>query len=309
VTDQYKELIEGLSLGNLQKAKLYARFILEGMKSDNIWRDRMLNNLSLQFMELPSNISEFLFAENPAIIDMGRTVLSAKEQKIVGHVERMQSVSNRMAESGIRYLNSTLLYGKSGTGKTTLAKYIARKMDLPFICINISTIVGSYLGETSKRIAKIFEYAIKTKCILMMDEIDVIGISRNSNKDGASAERSSIVMSITQNIDSLPNSTILIAGTNRIDILDEALLRRFSLQQEIKLPDAECIEEICHRYVDGTDIKFSDTQLKDFSRQMAKDGKSKDFIVKRIIEAMAVSYAKNDPLNLSQGTEQTLFDF
>lgn len=309
MTDYYKNLVEGLSSGDLQKAKTYARFILEGMKTDNVWRDEMLKKLSMQFMELPSNISEFLFAENPAVIDMERTVLSTKEKKIVGHIERMQSVSNRMAESGIRYLNSTLLYGKSGTGKTTLAKYIARKMDLPFICINISTIVGSYLGETSKRIAKIFDYAIKTRCVLMMDEIDVIGISRNSNRDSASAERSSIVMSITQNIDSLPNSTILIAGTNRLDMLDEALLRRFSLQQEIKLPDAECIEEICHRYVDGACIEFDSANLSQFSKQMAKDEKSKDFVVKRIIEAMAVSYAKNEPLDLSHQTEQILFDF
>lgn len=309
MTYNYHEMIESFATGNLQRGKQYARFILEGMKNDLEWRDRMLKTLSMQFMSLPANLQEFLFAEDPAVIDMERTVLSSKEEKIVHHIERMQSVSDKMAEKGIRYLNSTLLYGKSGTGKTTLAKYIARKMDLPFVCINISTIVGSYLGQTSKRVADIFEYAMKTKCIFMMDEVDVIGVARNSNSDSASSERSSIVMSITQNIDRLPNSTILIAGTNRLDILDEALLRRFSLQQEINLPDHDCILEICNRYLINSEIALDDTHLDEFSKRMVQEKRSKDYVVKRVVEAMAMAFAKNEPLDLGCKKEQILFDF
>jgi len=301
-------IIESLAKGDLKQAKMYARFSLEGMKSNLVWRDRMLSLLSLEFMELPSNISEYLTAEDPPIIDIARTVLSADEMKIVNHVKRMREVSDKMAEKGIRYLNSTLLFGDSGTGKTTLAKYIAHVMDMPFISLNISTIVGSYLGSTSSRINSIFNFVQKTKCVMMLDELDVIGVTRSSG-DSCSTERSSIVMSITQCIDRLPNSTILIAATNRKDIIDPALIRRFSLQKEVKLPDRSQVMEICKRFLLDSGLEYDENALSVFAEGMVRLRASKDLVSKKVTESMAISMGTGLPVKLEASESQTFLEF
>jgi ATP-dependent 26S proteasome regulatory subunit len=90
----------------------------------------------------------------------------------------MKKVNERLIEIGIPYINSTLLYGESGTGKTTFGRYVAFKTGLPFCYMNFSNLVDSYMGSTSKNISKAFSYAISNPCVFMLDEVDCISIRR-----------------------------------------------------------------------------------------------------------------------------------
>lgn len=77
-----------------------------------------------------------------------------------------------MSEYGIPYLNSTLISGIPGTGKTEFAKYVAYRLDLPYAYLNFSYLIDSYLGKTAQNLRKVFDYCKGQKCVLMLDEVD-----------------------------------------------------------------------------------------------------------------------------------------
>jgi len=93
------------------------------------------------------------------------------------------------------------------------------------------------MGGTSKNINKAFSYAISNPCVFMLDEIDCISIRRSdtSSSSGAGGEMARVTITLMQEFDKLPNDVIVIGATNRMDRMDEALLRRFSMKHEVKV--------------------------------------------------------------------------
>lgn len=169
----------------------------------------------------------------------------------------MKKVNDRLMEMGIPYLNSTLLYGESGTGKTTFGRYVAYKMGLPFCYLNFSSLVDSYLGNTSKNIGKAFSYVVANPCVFMLDEIDCISIRRSDSSDGgASGEMARVTIALMQEFDKLTNDIVVIAATNRIDRIDEALLRRFSVKHEVKPLDRWERKELVCKFLDDVGMEF-----------------------------------------------------
>ena len=137
--------------------------------------------------------------------------------------------------------NKMLLYGKTGCGKTMTAKAIAKKLDKKLIIVNLSRIVSSKLGETSKNIEGLFKEVQYESAVLFFDEFDSLGQIRDyDNKDNTEMKR--VVNSIIQLIDSFPSRSILIAATNQIQMIDEALVRRFELQLEFTAPKAAVLD-------------------------------------------------------------------
>ncbi|MBQ0768815.1 MAG: AAA family ATPase [Bizionia sp.] len=134
--------------------------------------------------------------------------------------------------------NKILLYGHTGCGKTTTAKAIAKHINKKIYILDLSMIVSSRLGETSKNVATVFKKAAQEKAVLFIDEFDYLGSSRSLNqKDSAEMQR--LVNSIIQLIDYYPNDALLIAATNYSNAIDTALLRRFQLKLKFELPTKE----------------------------------------------------------------------
>lgn len=131
--------------------------------------------------------------------------------------------------------NKILLHGPTGNGKTTIARYIARTTNLPFIEINSDLVVDSHIGQTSGNIHNILSN-IQESCILFWDEVDTIGYKRSGNDKAADRENDRMVNSILINMEKLDYNVIFIGATNRLDILDAAFLRRFDVKLEIPLP-------------------------------------------------------------------------
>ncbi len=132
--------------------------------------------------------------------------------------------------------NKILLHGITGNGKTTIARHIAKMVNLPFMEVNSDIVVDSHLGSTGGNIFKIFE-KIKQPCVLFWDEIDSIGSKRSGNSDSsATYENNRMVNSILVNLEKMNSDVVFIGATNRYDVLDSAFLRRFHVKFEVKSP-------------------------------------------------------------------------
>jgi len=130
--------------------------------------------------------------------------------------------------------NKVLLHGKTGCGKTMTAKALANHLDKKLVSVNLGTVVSSKLGETSKNLTSIFKKASREKAVLFLDEFDSLGKIRDYDRDSGEMKR--VVNTLLQLIDYMGNDTILVAATNQIQMIDEALLRRFELRMEYTVP-------------------------------------------------------------------------
>ncbi len=138
--------------------------------------------------------------------------------------------------------NKLFLYGKTGCGKTMTAKAIANRLSKKIFIVNLSAIVSSKLGETAKNLAALFKNVEHKKAILFFDEFDSLGSIRDyDNNDSHEMKR--VVNTILQLIDDFPEDAILIGATNQIQLIDEALLRRFDSQLEFKNPIKKTLDD------------------------------------------------------------------
>lgn len=154
----------------------------------------------------------------------------------------------KYSKMGAKTPRGVLLCGKPGTGKTLIAKAIAGEANVPFISMSGSEFVEMFAGLGASRVRKLFERAKKiSPCIIFIDEIDAIG-SRRASNNGADSENNQTLNQLLVEMDGFDSdqSIIVIAATNRPEMLDEALLRpgRFDRTITIALPDIKGREEI-----------------------------------------------------------------
>lgn len=134
--------------------------------------------------------------------------------------------------------NKILLYGPTGNGKTTIARHIAKQIELPFVEINSDMVMDSHVGGTSQRIYNLIK-EVQQPCVLFWDEIDSIGSRRTGTDSAAGRENDRMVNSILINIEKLGKDVVFIGATNRMEIIDAAFLRRFDVKMHIAQPNEE----------------------------------------------------------------------
>lgn len=183
----------------------------------------------------------------------------------------------KYTELGAKIPKGALLVGPPGTGKTLLAKAVAGEADVPFFSISGSDFVEMFVGVGASRVRDLFRQAKdKAPCIIFIDEIDAIGRARGKNPNmGANDERENTLNQLLTEMDGFGSNSgvIILAATNRADILDKALMRagRFDRQIHVDLPDLKERKEIFSVHLrpvkinDTVDINFLSKQTPGFS--------------------------------------------
>ncbi|MBR3152528.1 MAG: ATP-dependent zinc metalloprotease FtsH [Clostridia bacterium] len=180
--------------------------------------------------------------------------LDEEKNELVEIVDFLKN-PKKFQNMGAKIPRGILLYGKPGTGKTLIAKAIAGEAGVPFISMSGSEFIEMFAGLGASRVRKLFEKAKKiSPCIVFIDEIDAIG-ARRSNGSGAETENNQTLNQLLVEMDGFEsNETIIVlAATNRPEMLDKALLRpgRFDRQITIPAPDLLGREEILKLYTEN----------------------------------------------------------
>jgi cell division protease FtsH len=207
-----------------------------------------------------------------------KDVAGLEEAKVeIQEIVEFLKKPKKYTELGGKIPKGALLVGPPGTGKTLLAKAVAGEANVPFFSMSGSDFVEMFVGVGASRVRDLFKQAKeKAPCIVFIDEIDAIGRARGKNPNmGANDERENTLNQLLTEMDGFATNTgvIILAATNRADILDRALLRagRFDRQIHVELPDLNERKDIfgVHmkplKYDKGLNVEFLAKQTPGFS--------------------------------------------
>lgn len=195
---------------------------------------------------------------NPSEIDDSIILNKDIKLQVTRIFEYYQNIDKIMS-SGLTIPNSILMYGPPGCGKTKLAKSIGKHLNLTVVITRLDGLISSFLGNTSKNIRAIFEYAHRVPCVLFLDEFDALAKIRDDQHELGELKR--VVNSLLQNIDSLNNGSILIAATNHDHLLDPAVWRRFSFKLHIEKPDYDSRIDLIKLFLKNYSLNDNDLAL------------------------------------------------
>lgn len=290
MTDNMLSCIRALAENRIDEAKKHAKCCCaeDSTKKNEdavAYCKKLLENGTTKIFELPVNLKGLLNVIDVSGFRKNRYYLGNLQREVFSEISRGYDVTVKMLELGIPYLNSTLIYGEPGTGKTEFAKYVAYKLGLPFAYVNFSYLISSYMGDTSKNLRAVFDYCKGQKCVLLLDEIDCIGLARGSGK-GTDGELARTTISLMQCLDNLVDGQIVIGATNRADRLDKALLRRFHRKYEFEKFNESSRLKMIAMFLNDVGMEFDGRSVSDYAAEDYTQAEIQKHIVDCIVKAI-----------------------
>ena len=289
MTSNQLALVRYVAENNIQKAKDAALCCCaEDTTQKNHYAvtkcQSLLRSGGMNLMELPANVSSFATMEDLTNTYLeSRYYLTNEEKELFELIKNMNDVSLQLMEKQIPYLNATLLYGESGVGKTAFSRYVAYKLEMPYLYVNFSRMLDSYLGGTAKNLTNLFNFINQHQCVVMLDEIDSLAVKREYGGGGASAEVSRSTTCLLQLLDAVTNDRVIIAATNLINDVDTAVKRRFTEKHELHRLSAEDNERFIRQYLDDAGFSYD----LDSVRKYASENHSQAEIMTHVTRSIA----------------------
>jgi SpoVK/Ycf46/Vps4 family AAA+-type ATPase len=261
------KIIEGGLNGDPKKVASYAKHLAEKYKQegDIKYHDRIMSTLNKvnrlpiykdQLFETPVDQEtrlDIATVSLPHQINTEILIPESIDNSVKDFIE-LANARNKIQQLGLDVNLSLLLYGPPGCGKTSIAKYIAKELDLPIVVARFDSLISSLLGSTAKNIRKLFDYAKNKPCILFLDEFDAIAKARDDQHEMGELKR--VINSLLQNIDDFLEHNFLIAATNHENLLDRAVWRRFEKVIKVDKPEPKEIKSLIQYLLNKTGAEF-----------------------------------------------------
>ncbi len=160
--------------------------------------------------------------------------LEAATQQACQELIEEQQRRDLLRSYGLEPRHRVLLSGPPGNGKTSVAEALATGLIVPLFVVRYEAVIGSFLGETSSRLKRLFDFVRTHHCALFFDEFDTLGKERGDTHETGEIKR--VVSSLLLQIDALPSHVVVITATNHAELLDRAVWRRFQLRLALPGP-------------------------------------------------------------------------
>ena len=188
-------------------------------------------------------------------------VLPASVESACKELIEEQNRSDLLRAHNVEPRHRVLLAGPPGNGKTSLAEALASELSVSFLVVRYEGVIASYLGETAVRLAKLFEQVRSRRCVLFLDEFDVVGKERGDIHETGEIKR--VVSSLLLQVDALPSYVVVVTATNHPELLDRAVWRRFQLRLQLPVPSQAQAAEWFKRFEErlGVNLGYSHNDL------------------------------------------------
>lgn len=231
-------------LATAQRAKEVAPSRIERSKAQLVGEALSPNTPTPVDRETSAALAEIIF---PSEVTARAPLFNATVTQAVGTIIDEWANYDALSEIDIAPSKTCLIYGAPGTGKTRLALWIARELDLPVVLVKLDGLVSSFLGTTARNIGNLFAFANRHRCVLLLDEFDAIAKVRDDPQEVGEIKR--VVNALLQNLDSRRDVGFTVGITNHPKLLDPAVWRRFEVQLEIPKPDFEMRKAIAAQFM------------------------------------------------------------
>jgi SpoVK/Ycf46/Vps4 family AAA+-type ATPase len=224
-------------------------------KNHHILADRLQRALSAVSITPPTTAQPNAQTGKDTILEttprrrLEELILPLPVSQQVNQLIEEQHRADLLRAHGMQPRHRALLSGPPGNGKTSVAEAIAEPLAVQFFTVRYDALIGSYLGETNTRLARLFDYARTVPCVLFFDEFDSIGKERGDNHETGEIKR--VVSFLLMQIDQLPSYVVAVAATNHAELLDRAVWRRFQLRLAMPQPSRDVLAAFLNRQFDS----------------------------------------------------------